>query len=275
MGESAGEFRLGLVGWPLENTLSPAIHEEFFRSTGLRGEYSAFPVRPGTLDESLAGLFDGGITGLNVTFPYKLESAALCDELEGDALRLGAVNTLKYSGGILRGFNTDGFGFRRCLDRLSLKEPFVLVGCGGAALAADLALAGLDIERSVFCRNPGGWRGLAEARPLHELEGELQGCPGGTLVNATTLGWADGDDFPVSAPSMSGTAFLDLNYNPGWVWRNRLAETGATVFTGETMLVFQAAGSFEIWTGRMPDADRALRVIRSGRRSGDCIEHRP
>ncbi|MFO8183304.1 MAG: hypothetical protein R6U39_03950, partial [Candidatus Aegiribacteria sp.] len=235
--------------------------------------YSAFPVRPGTLESSLAELFSGGIRGLNVTFPYKMESAGLCDELEGDALRLGAVNTLEHSGGVLRGFNTDAYGFRRCVDRLSLKEPFFLVGCGGGALAADLALAGLDIERTVFCRNPGGWRGLAEARPLRELEGKLQRSTGGTVVNATTLGWVDGDDFPVSPPSMAGTTFLDLNYNPDWSWRNRLAESGVIVFTGETMLVFQAAGSFEIWTGRVPDADKALRAVRSGRRNGDGIEH--
>lgn len=275
MGETAGEFRLGLVGWPLEHTLSPAIHEEFFRSTGLKGEYGTFPVRPGRLEGSLAEIFGGGIKGLNVTFPYKVKSAGLCDELEGDALRLGAVNTLEHAGGILRGFNTDACGFRRCVKKYRLKEPFFVVGSGGAALAADLALAGLNIERTVFCRNPGGWRGLAAARPLRELEGKLQRSTAGTVVNATTLGWADGDDFPVSLSSMAGTAFLDLNYNRDWVWRNRLEETGVTVFTGETMLVFQAAGSFEIWTGRMPDADRALRVIRSGRRSSDCIEHRP
>ncbi|MFO8184615.1 MAG: shikimate dehydrogenase, partial [Candidatus Aegiribacteria sp.] len=101
MGETTDKFKLGLVGWPLERTLSPAIHEEFFRSTGLSGEYSAFPVRPGTLESSLAELFSGGIRGLNVTFPYKMESAGLCDELEGDALRLGAVNTLEHSGGVL------------------------------------------------------------------------------------------------------------------------------------------------------------------------------
>lgn len=275
MGEAAVELRLGLVGWPLEHTLSPAIHEEFFRSTGLRGEYSAFPVRPGRLEERLAELFGGGITGLNVTFPYKMESAALCDELEGDALRLGAVNTLERSGGILRGYNTDAGGFRSCIERYRLKEPFFLVGSGGAALAADLALAGMNSERTVFCRDTGGWRGLAEARPLRELDEELQRSAGGTVVNATTLGWADGDDFPVSLPSMAGTAFLDLNYNREWDWRNRLEESGVAVLTGETMLVFQAAGAFEIWTGRIPDADRAMKVIGSGRRSGDIIEHRP
>lgn len=263
MGEKAGEYRLGLVGWPLEHTLSPAIHEEFFRSTGLRGEYGAFPVRPGRLEESLAELFGSGMNGLNVTFPYKVRSAALCDELKGDALRLGAVNTLERSGGILRGFNTDALGFRRCVMRFGLKEPFFLVGGGGAALAADLALAGLNNERTVFCRDPGGWRGLTRARPIRELEGELQRSAGGTVVNATTLGWADGDDFPVSLPFMAGTAFLDLNYNRDWGWRNRLEESGVTVFTGEAMLVFQAAGSFEIWTGREPDADRALRIFRS------------
>jgi shikimate 5-dehydrogenase len=159
--------------------------------------------------------------------------------------------------GILGG-NTDAEGFRRMISALRLPGPFLIAGGGGAALAAALTLGNMGLEHRVFCRDPGGWRGAARAEGMDLLDGAATGLRDGTVVNATTLGWLDGDPFPVASGSMGGLAFLDLNYNPRWRWRNGLAGTALSIHTGETMLVFQAAESFRRWTGFTPPVGAAL-----------------
>jgi shikimate 5-dehydrogenase len=92
------------------------------------------------------------------------------------------------------------------------------------------------------------WSGDGHARQLGELNSSLD-VSAGTVVNATTLGWNNGDSFPVERAIPGRFHFFDLNYNPGWLWRNRLRDRGIRVATGECMLARQAAESFRIWTG--------------------------
>jgi shikimate dehydrogenase len=271
MAEAGRYFELGLIGWPLEHSLSPFIHGEFLRASGLAGRYRVFPVKPGRLGERLGELLEEGVTGLNVTFPHKKEAAGLCGELAGSAAGLNAVNTISCEDGVLRGHNTDTYGFGCYLDHCGLEEPFLVAGCGGAALAVDMVLHERGLPCSVFCRDPGRWRGLAKAAPLEELEDAARGSSRGTLVNATTLGWDNGDEFPVSGRSLEGMVFADLNYNRSWAWRNRLADISARVHTGEVMLVSQAARSFEIWTGMMPEIENLLKITGSSKGSGENI----
>lgn len=257
-------LRLGLVGWPLRRSLSPLVHRLFLEETGMAGEYGLYPLDPASLRAGVLGLAAEGLAGLNVTIPHKQAALRLCDRLDRTALAAGAVNTLSFLRGEVAGANTDAAGFRRTVEELALPGPFLLAGGGGAALAAAAALAEMGLAHRVFCRRPGtNPRGTVRGEGMDLLEEALRGLASGTLVNATPLGWADGDSFPVEPTSLEGITFLDLNYNPRWGWRNALAGTAASVHTGETMLVFQAVESFRLWTGTTPPSGAALAAARA------------
>ncbi len=255
-------FRFGLIGWPLLFSLSPLIHKEFFRSTGLSGEYVAYPVLPDIIRETLSELLRSGITGLNVTYPHKGAAARMCNALEGHARDLRVINTIKAIDGHITGYNTDIYGFSCFIDRCSLPEPFFVAGCGSVALAADYVLHERGLQYEVYCRNPLKWSGFASAGKLNELSDSVRSADAGTVVNATTIGWGDDDIFPLDKPLPANMIFADLNYSSSWHWRNDLLYLGVKVFTGEEMLVHQAAKSFEIWTGIMPRTAEVLEIVR-------------
>jgi shikimate dehydrogenase len=227
-------FRLkaGLAGFPVGHSLSPLIQGIFMESAGIPGEYSLLSVEPAALGETVSRLAGLSWTGLNITVPHKVSVMAHCHRLSPEAKAAGAVNTLVFQDGGVHGFNTDIQGFRAMVS--DLPAPFFVLGRGGAARAIGGAL---PPELRVF---------LARGEDLPRT-----GLPErATLVNATTLGWKDQDDFPLGIPR--NWCFADLNYNPGWSFRNSLAERGVRVVTGEAMLVEQAACSFALWTGYTP-----------------------
>lgn len=262
MVDAQNDFRFGLIGWPLTHSLSPLIHREFFRSTGLSGEYIAYPVPRERLGEKVSELFGSGITGLNITYPHKGAAAGICSELESHARDMKVINTIKRANGRITGYNTDVYGFSHFIDECSLPEPFFVIGSGSAALAVDYVLHDRNLRYGMYSRNPRNWNGFASAGKLETLNDALSEADAGTIVNATTLGWGDDDNFPLEKPLLEGMVFADLNYSSTWNWRNDLYRHGVTVFTGEAMLVYQAAGSFEIWTGIMPHTAAALELVR-------------
>ena len=231
-------MRFGLVGFPVAHSLSPEIHLLFLKESGLSGEYVHLPTRPRRLKSVLEALRGGEYAGMNVTVPFKRRVFDLCDERSPEALGTRAVNAVRASGGILAGHNTDLEAFSR--EAARLREPFLVVGAGGASSAVAAALSGRDF--TVYCRNPRD----PSQHPLDQARTDMEGPPG-TLVNATPLGWNDDDPFPLMPGR--GWTFMDLNYNPRWRWRNGLREGGVRVVTGEGMLVRQAILSFSYWTG--------------------------
>ena len=261
MSESDKYCRLGLTGWPLEHSLSPFIHSEFLKSCGLHGEYELYPLMPELFVNDTSILLETGITGLNVTYPHKAAAYRICNEIVGDAAVIGAINTIHRIDGVIYGYNTDTCGFRHLLSLLSPPEPFFIIGAGGVALAVDLVLSANGAESVVFGRNPEAWRGNSPLRVIDEIESAILNTEDCTLINATTLGWLDADSFPVDAESLKDRFFIDLNYNRFWRWRNLLHTRSSRVFTGESMLVYQAAGSFRIWTGIMPETEDVLLMI--------------
>ncbi|MCD6021756.1 MAG: aroE [Actinomycetia bacterium] len=127
----------GIVGWPVEHSLSPAIHNAAFAAAGLDWAYVPLPVPPEGLSAALAGLAPLGFRGVNVTMPHKTETAALLEELSDDARLLRAVNTIVVRGDVLEGHNTDAPGFERFLRRDLGFDPAgaaaLIYGVGGAA----------------------------------------------------------------------------------------------------------------------------------------------
>jgi len=233
-----GQFQAGLLGWPVSHSFSPLIHSSFLHHFRIQGTYELFPVQRSELSGLLIQLTGREFTGLNVTVPHKKSVMGICDSLSPEAESAGAVNTLVFEPGNLKGCNTDIAGFLSMIH--GLHAPFYVLGTGGAAGALSVALKGSDV---VFMPRGSGIPKVN--RPARA-----------TVVNATPLGWKDEDVFPFSIPP--GWSFVDLNYNPHWKWRNNLQ---SCVITGEKMLVEQAAESFRLWTGYTPGKELKARVL--------------
>jgi shikimate dehydrogenase len=254
-----------VIGWPVEHSLSPAIHNAAFRALGLDWIYVPLPVEPGRLGPALAGLAALGFDGANVTMPHKTESAALVHERAEDAERLRSVNTVLVAGERLLGHNTDAPGFDRFLRRDVGFDPAgrsaLLFGGGGAARACGLALARAGVARLVVAvRDPARAELLRGALDGFAVElsvvafGSAEGAEADLVVNATPLG-ALGESLP---PVSMGprTVVIDLLYRPtSTPLQVRAREAGAATFGGLGLLLHQAALSFELWTGQQPPLD--------------------
>lgn len=250
----------GVIGWPVDHSLSPAIHNAAFAAAGLDWVYVPMPVVPGTLPAAAAGLVALGFRGANVTMPHKTESASLADELSDDARRLRAVNTFLVEGDRLHGHNTDAPGFDRFLRRDTGFDPAggtaLVFGAGGVARAVALALASAGLRRlSVALREPSRAADLAATvgdMPMEvEVMGfdEVEGIERDLVVNATPLG-ADGATAPPLPALHEGVLVIDLLYHPAQTPLQAAARTaGATAYGGLGLLLHQAALSFELWTG--------------------------
>jgi shikimate dehydrogenase len=203
---------VGLIGDPVEGSLSPAMQNAAFAARALDWVYLPLPVTAGRLEDALRGLVALGFAGANVTAPYKLEAADRCDT------ELVSVNTLVVREGRVEGSSTDA----AILDGLPAERP-VILGGGGAAAAFRQALP----EARVFSRK-GDWPPDVGAADL--------------VVNAT----AERDD--VLANLTQGQTLVDLPY-PETATGLAARHAGATVVTGLEVLVAQGAASFELWTG--------------------------
>lgn len=254
---------VGVLGWPLGHTLSPAIHNAAFRQLGMNWIYLAWPVRSEALGEAVRGLRALGAMGANVTMPHKEAVVDLLDQLSGDAQAVGAVNTIQQLGSRLIGHNTDVDGFREFLVAdagVDLAERGALVlGAGGAARAIVRAVDGLGVREIVIAaRRPDKGEPLVElATPGRALvcsweEVGKRAEAADLVVNATPLGMRGEDPLPATR-FKAGQVVVDLIYEPpSTVLIERARAAGADVWGGLGMLVHQAAASFRIWTGREP-----------------------
>jgi shikimate dehydrogenase len=246
----------GLVGNPVEHSLSPPMHEAAYEELGLDARYVTFEPAPDRLGAAVDGAAALGVAGLNVTIPYKQDVLELVepDEL---ASRIGAVNTVDFGTDPPRGYNTDAAGVTRALERHDVSlagAEAVVVGAGGAGRAAAFALA--DAGASVHVAN----RTVERAR---DLAAAVPGATGGgldtldrvrsatVLVNATSVGM-ESDETPVPAAHLhEGLTVLDAVYAPLETRLLREARAaGADTVDGAWMLLYQGVEAFERWTGR-------------------------
>lgn len=257
---------VGLIGYPVAHSLSPAIHRAAFASRGLDWSYDLLEVEPAQVPAMLEELRLPQWAGVNVTLPHKVAVIETLDSLDGTASASGAVNTIVNQEGHLHGLNTDIAGFTRDLAGLGIEagdRPALLLGAGGAARAAALALVRRGARLTVVTRTP--QRAAHWVPRLSELEGAdieirpwnlsaFEGCPTGALiVNATPVGmWPHTADCPwperVVLPPEA--VVYDMVYRPPeteLVRRGRRA--GLAAHGGLGMLVEQASLSFQHWTG--------------------------
>ena len=252
----------GVLGWPLEHTLSPAIHNAAYRSLGLNWSYFAWPVEPDRLGDAVRGLRALGGAGANVTMPHKETVIEYLDDLQGDAEVTSAVNTIENQNGRLIGHNTDVTGFRDLLtDDIGLQVSgmsALVLGAGGAARAVVKGLADSGAEVMIAARRP---ETAEQLRSLGDIEivawDDAEPAVEKTelIVNTTPLGMNDEDPLP-GGSFRSGQTVVDLVYNPpSTPLVERARDAGADAWGGLGMLVHQAAAAFTIWTGREAPLD--------------------
>lgn len=279
-------IRLGLIGYPLEHSLSPKIHATALEACGLQGEYSLYTVHPDDLrglKAILARVRNGEMVGLNVTIPHKQNVIPLLDGLTQTAKTIGAVNTIFMQNGKLTGENTDAPGFLKDLHsflmmrtrRYETDKNALVLGAGGGAHAITYALVNDGWNVAIAARRTRQAQALIAQFPnlashLRHVEYHPASFIGllpalDLIVNTTPVGMSpEIEDSPwhANVPFPSCAAVYDLVYNPGetiLVRDARLAGLPAT--TGLGMLIEQAALAFKIWTGHDPQREILVKNI--------------
>ncbi len=274
---SAKTTLVGLIGWPVGHSVSPAMHNAAFAALGLDWRYVPLPVDPalpGAVGDAVRGMRAMGMSGINVTVPHKQAVLPFLDRIEPAAQAMRAVNTvIVQPDGSLAGDNTDAPGFVADL-RAHGVEPagrrVLVLGAGGSARAivyglaeagaAQITVANRSAERAAAL--------LADLRPfLGSTRLAVVALPDGVagaadadlIVNCTSLGMtprADTTPWPAGLSFRPGQAVYDLVYNPADTLLLRQARAdGAHVIGGLGMLIWQGALAFRHWTGQMPPVD--------------------
>ncbi len=267
-------YHLGLIGWPVEHSLSPVMHKAALQAAGLNGDYSLFPIAPLPAGEAeLFRLVDrmkhGDLTGLNVTIPHKQTVCAFLDNLTPAARTIGAVNTVFLnSNGQLWGDNTDWSGFRQDLaNQYEGQSGLVqILGAGGAARAIVYSLMMDGWQINISSRRPDQAKQLAaefssahhpvSAFPVEQFSLLPEVA---LIVNTTPAGMSPdihSSPWPVDLPFPRRAFVYDLIYNPAETRLMSVARSaGLTAVNGLGMLAGQAARAFEIWTGHSIPVD--------------------
>ena len=256
----------GVIGDPIEHTMSPVMHNAAFKEMGMDYVYVAFQVKKEGLGEAIRGMRGLNIRGLNVTIPHKVAIIPLLDRLDHLAELIGAVNTVVNDNGVLTGYNTDAEGFLRALLERGIEprgKNVVILGAGGASRAISFILAergsslvilNRTLDKAKECASRIGEVFQKEVKAL-EFDSENLAkalTEADILVNTTSVGmYPDTDETPASSDLLRpGLIVVDIVYNPIKARLLKEAEAaGARTISGIDMFVWQGALAFEKWTG--------------------------
>jgi shikimate dehydrogenase len=263
----------GLIGNPVEHSLSPPMHEAAYEELGVDARYVTFEPPADAGEAAVESAATLGVSGLNVTIPFKEQ---VIDGVDPDPLaaRIGAVNTVDFGTDPPAGYNTDAAGVVRALAHhdVALSGTAVVVGAGGAGRAAAFALAEEGMTVRIANRTASKADDLAAA--VTEAGGEASGHgldalpdllpTASVLVNATSVGMEE-DRSPVPAEALhADLAVLDAVYTPLETRLLRDASAaGARTVDGAWMLLYQGVEAFERWTGRDAPVERMNQALRT------------
>lgn len=274
---------VGLIGWPVAHSVSPAMHNAAFDALGLNWRYVPLPVREEDIGVALRGLQALNFRGVNVTVPHKRNVIPYLTSVSQRARTLGAVNTLVPEFDGWRGGNTDARGFIHDLIAHDVNvrgEMCLVLGAGGAARAVVYALMATGARVAVFNRThtraidlvfdlidlfPNGVLTAHQLKQLPDFVQDDERTPG-LIVNTTSLGmwpridtnpWPDGLKIPPEA------VVYDLVYKPLHTrFLEQAASAGARTIDGIGMLVHQGAEAFQLWTGQKPSIQMMTQAAR-------------
>lgn len=276
------KFLVGLIGEGIQGSRSPALHEQEARHLGCALHYQLIdPARDGRSAADLPRLLDAaqavGFAGVNITHPCKQAVLTLLDHLSLDAQAIGAVNTVVFQGGERVGHNTDWSGFatpfRRALGDVAL-DRVSLLGAGGAGAAVAHAILTLG-ARELAIVDPDAGRAEALAAGLQarfgghrvqharDVRSAIVASDG--VINATPIGMTGHPGTPVDPAWLERRQWVtEIVYFPLETELLRAAkQRGCRTLDGGGMAVWQAVGAFELFTGRVPDAQRMEQHFRS------------
>lgn len=273
MGEIKGTTKLvGLIGWPVNHSLSPQMHNAAFADKGLDFCYVAFPVKPAALKQAILGLRALGMIGANVTQPHKEKVLYYLDEASSEAQTIGAVNTILVEENRLLGYNTDAMGFLISLEKEAKVQlegkRIVVIGTGGAGRAISVGAAFsrvreitlTDVVKDKAKRLVAAIQAVRSEVKTTALEPASEQFAKSVeaadiVVNATPLGLRPDDPLPLDPAHLSKKTFVfDAIYIPAETPLLKAArEKGCRTLNGTGMLVHQGSAAFKIWTGVEPN----------------------
>ena len=264
--------RLGVLGWPVAHSRSPAIHNAALAELGLADwHYQRLPVPPALFEETVRSLGAAGFVGANVTIPHKEAALALADDASDTAREIGAANTLSFAAdGTISAENTDAPGFIAALGTPVAGLRALVLGAGGSARAVVWALlhAGAA-EVLVWNRTRARAEGLASDLGARAVERPLAAD---LLVNCTSVGLglerSSAEDRDLNQLGLRGDQTGEYSYVADLVYRTEstpllaaAAARGAHTIDGLEILVRQGALSFQLWTGREAPLEIMRRAV--------------
>lgn len=257
----------GLIGNPVEHTLSPVIHNTLSAVLGKNLAYVPFHVETGRLEEAVKGAFALNLLGMNVTVPYKSDVIPYLVDIDPLAEHIGAVNTLVRTEKGYKGYNTDMPGLYRamCEDGVKIKGKKVLIlGAGGVARAVAMMLLDKGAKKA-FILNRTMQKAQEVADEVNHLAGKkfakamsidaYDTLPEGErylAIQATSVGmYPDCDAAVIEDPAFYKKVHTgyDLIFNPSKTrFMELVEEQGGKAYNGEKMLLYQGIIAFELWT---------------------------
>ena len=259
------EKLIGIIGYPLKQSLSPLLHNYWIEKNNINAHYTAFTIsKLKNINKAIKVL---NIKGLNVTIPYKKKIIKYLDEIEITAERMGAVNTILNIKGKLKGYNTDIYGFKQGLDyfkKWDKEKPVVIIGAGGAAESAIYALIKISCKQ-VYVMN----RTLSKSKKLADKYKNVNIAKwlsydiinqAGLIINTTSLGMIGYPNLQLNLKdTLKDLKVYDVVYNPldtGLIKEAKIR--GLDYMSGLTMFLGQAQKRFNLWFNKSPIIDKAL-----------------
>lgn len=258
---------VGVVGHPIEHSMSPPMHNNAFKQLNMDYVYVAFHVLPDNVEKLIDSCKTLDIKGLNVTIPHKTSVIPFLDEIDPTAQKIGAVNTIQFRNGIAKGFNTDGIGAIKSLQKYTALDGknILILGAGGASKAISFTLINENINSLVIAnrskenacnlitniKKQCEFEGISyvDIKDADELIGDMD-----IIINTTPIGMYPKHEAepPVKTDNINGKHIvMDVIYNPlETVFLKEARLNGATTINGTSMLINQGLESFEIFTGQ-------------------------
>ena len=257
---------IGLLGYPLEHSFSPQMHNSAYLNNNLNYEYLPIEIQEKNISDALNGMKVMNFIGFNVTIPHKIKIMEYLDEVDELAEKIGSVNTVKITNKRLKGFNTDGLGFIKSLEENNINyndSRVLVIGAGGASRAISMTLADKGVKK-LFIAN----RTYKKAEKLTvEINSKVRDCGYSLnlkeiekyiekidiIVNTTSVGmYPNTKETPLDSKMLNRNInVVDIVYNPT---KTRLLkeaeEKGCKILNGIEMLVYQGAEAFNIWTNK-------------------------
>ena len=259
----------GIIGNPVKHSLSPVLHNYWFDKYSLNADYSIIEASDKNLIEITSKIKNGSLTGINVTMPFKQKIINHVDKIINDAEQTGSVNTIFLDAdNSIIGENTDVYGLQAAYLKVidnNISKKSLVIGAGGVSPSAILSLLKSGIknisitnrtnEKCIFLKKK--FNNIT-ILPWDRLETEIKNFD--IIINATSLGLKNGDDFNFNfSKTKNEVIYIDTIYNPlETKTYKHLKEEGKKVFNGLDMFIYQGQKSFYLWNKINPEIDDGL-----------------